>query len=93
MRRDPGASNQDCLTCLAQALGIETPTTPTWRGSIGSAHGKAATPSDGTRHDPDPLIKKRKDGRPHLAHKAEHAVGLETGAVVGVTMGTPIKAT
>ena len=25
-------------------------------------------------------------GRTHLAHKAEHAVDLETGAVVGVTM-------
>ena len=27
-----------------------------------------------------------KDGRTHLAHKAEHAVDLETGAVVGVTI-------
>ena len=27
-----------------------------------------------------------KDGRTHLAHKAEHAVDLDTGAVVGVTV-------
>lgn len=27
-----------------------------------------------------------KDGRTHLAHKAEHAVDLETGAIVGVTL-------
>ena len=27
-----------------------------------------------------------KDGRTHLAHKAEHTVDLETGAVVGVTV-------
>jgi hypothetical protein len=27
-----------------------------------------------------------KDGRTHLAHKAEHAVALETGAIVGVTV-------
>ena len=27
-----------------------------------------------------------KDGRTHLAHKAEHAVDLETGAVVGDTV-------
>ena len=27
-----------------------------------------------------------KDGRTRLAHKAEHAVDLETGAVVGVTV-------
>jgi hypothetical protein len=26
------------------------------------------------------------DGRPHLAHKAEHAVDLERGAIVGVTV-------
>ena len=27
-----------------------------------------------------------KDGRTHLAHKAEHAVDVETGAIVGVTV-------
>ena len=27
-----------------------------------------------------------KDGRTHLAHKVEHAVDMETGAVVGVTV-------
>jgi transposase len=26
------------------------------------------------------------DGRTHLAHKAEHAIDLETGAIVGVTV-------
>ena len=26
-----------------------------------------------------------KDGRTHMAHKAEHAVDLETGAVLGMT--------
>jgi len=27
-----------------------------------------------------------KDGRTHLAHKAEHAVDLDSGAIVGVTV-------
>ena len=27
-----------------------------------------------------------KDGRTHLAHKAEHAVDMETGAIVAVTL-------
>jgi transposase len=27
-----------------------------------------------------------KDGRTHLAHQAEHAVDLETGAIVGLTV-------
>ena len=37
-------------------------------------------------HDPHARITKMKDGRTHLAHKAEHAVDLETGAVVAVTV-------
>ena len=27
-----------------------------------------------------------KDGRTQLAHKAEHAIDLETGAIVGITV-------
>jgi len=37
-------------------------------------------------HDPDAKITKMKDGRTHLAHKAEHAVDMQTGAVVAVTL-------
>ncbi len=37
-------------------------------------------------YDPDARIAKMKDGRTHLAHKAEHAVDLETGAIVAVTL-------
>ena len=37
-------------------------------------------------HDPDAQITKMKDGRTHLAHKAEHAVDLETGALLAVTL-------
>jgi transposase len=37
-------------------------------------------------HDPDARIAKMKDGRTHLAHKAEHAVDLDTGAIVAVTV-------
>jgi hypothetical protein len=36
--------------------------------------------------DADARIAKMKDGRTHLAHKAEHAVDLDTGAVVAVTL-------
>src|SRR5205085_4690177 len=36
--------------------------------------------------DPDAKITKMKDGRTHLAHKAENAVDLKTGAVVAVTL-------
>ncbi len=37
-------------------------------------------------HDPEAEITKLKDGRTHLAYKAEHAVDLETGAVLAVTL-------
>ena len=37
-------------------------------------------------HDPEARVTKMKDGRTHLAYKAEHAVDLETGAVVAVTL-------
>jgi transposase len=36
--------------------------------------------------DEDARITKMKDGRTHLAHKAEHAVDLDTGAIVAVTL-------
>lgn len=36
--------------------------------------------------DTDARVTKMKDGRTHLAHKAEHAVDLDTGAVVAVTL-------
>jgi len=36
--------------------------------------------------DPDAKVTKMKDGRTHLAHKAEHAVDMETGALIAVTV-------
>ena len=36
--------------------------------------------------DPDAKITKMKDGRTHLAHKAEHGVDMDTGAIVSVTV-------
>ena len=36
--------------------------------------------------DADARVAKMKDGTTHLAYKAEHAVDLESGALVGVTV-------
>ena len=86
VRRDSGETYQEFLTRLAQASGIDTPT----RADL--ARLDRARPKKGRNkdwhhpHDPDARITKMKDGRTHLAHKAEHAVDLETGAVVGVTV-------
>jgi transposase len=86
VRRDTGESYQDFLTKLAQASGIETPTRADL-ARIDRKRKKKGSNDDWTHpQDPDARITKMKDGRTHLAHKAEHAVDLETGAIVGVTV-------
>jgi len=86
VRRDSGETYQAFLTRLAQASGIETPT----RADLARLDRKRPKKGRNTEwrhpHDPDARITKMKDGRTHLAHKAEHAVDLETGAIVGVTV-------
>ena len=67
-------------------LGIETPTRADL-ARIDRKRQKKGSNEEWTHpHDPDAKITKMKDGRTHLAHKAEHAVDLETGAIVGVTV-------
>ena len=86
MRRDTGESYQDFLTKLAQASGIETPTRADL-ARMDRKRKKKGSNDDWTHpHDPDAKITKMKDGRTHLAHKAEHAVDLKTGAIVSVTV-------
>jgi transposase len=86
VRRDTGESYQDFLTKLAQASGIETPTRAEL-ARIDRKRKKKGANKDWTHpHDPDAKITKMKDGSTHLAHKAEHAVDLETGAIVGITV-------
>jgi transposase len=86
VRRETGESYQDFLTHLAQASGIATPTRADL-ARIDRKRKKKGANEDWTHpHDPDARITKMKDGRTHLAHKAEHAVDLQTGAIVGVTV-------
>jgi transposase len=86
VRRDSGESYQEFLTQLAQASGIETPTREDLARVDRKRKNKGSNDDWTHPHDPDAKITKMKDGRTHLAHKAEHAVDLETGAVVGVTV-------
>lgn len=86
VRRDTGETYQEFLTQLAQASGIETPTREDL-ARIDRKRKKKGSNDDWTNpHDPDARITKMKDRRTHLAYKAEHAVDLETGAVVAVTV-------
>src|SRR5688572_9059405 len=86
VQRDTGESYQDFLTKLAQASGIETPTRADL-ARVDRKRKKKGSNDDWTHpHDPDAKVTQMKDGRTHLAHKAEHAVDLETGAIVAVTL-------
>jgi transposase len=86
VRRDSGESYDEFLTTLAKASGIGTPTRADL-ARIDRKRKKKGSNDDWTHpHDPDAKITKMKDGRTHLAHKAEHAIDLVTGAIVGVTV-------
>src|SRR5258706_1685097 len=86
VRRDSAQSYQEFLTQLAQASGIQTPTREDLARIDRKRKNKGSNDDWTHPHDPDAKIAKMKDGRTHLAHKAEHAVDLETGAVVAVTV-------
>jgi hypothetical protein len=86
VRRDSGETYQEFLTRLAQASGIETPTRADLARLDRTRPKKGRNTDWRHPHDHDARITKMKDGRTHLAHKAEHAVDMETGAIVGVTV-------
>ena len=86
VRRDSGQSYQEFLVGLAKASGIETPTREDLARLDRKRPKKGSNQDWMNPHDPDAKITKMKDGRTHLAHKVEHAVDMETGAVAGVTL-------
>jgi transposase len=86
VRRDTGESYQAFLTGLAEASGMKTPTREAL-ARLDRKRKKKTSNTDWTSPaDPDAKVAKMKDGRTHLAHKAEHAVDLDTGAIVAVTL-------
>jgi transposase len=86
VRRDNGESYEDFLKGLAQQSGIATPTREDLARVDRKRKKKGSNDDWVNPHDPDARITKMKDGCTHLAHKAEHAVDMDTGAVVAVTL-------
>ena len=86
VRRDNGESYEEFLQGLAQKSGIQTPTREDLARLDRRRKKKGSNQEWVNPHDPDARITRMKDGRTHLAHKAEHAVDMETGAVVAVTL-------
>ena len=87
-RRDTGESYEAFVRSLAEASGVETPDA----GGSGSVRPVAEEQEDveqGVEIAAGPgreKIAKMKDGRTHMAHKAEHGVDMDTGAIVSVTV-------
>ncbi|MGH7348317.1 MAG: transposase, partial [Candidatus Rokuibacteriota bacterium] len=86
VRRDTGESYQAFLTRLAEASGIKTPTRAALARLDRRRKKRTSNKDWGSPSDPDAKITKMKDGRTHLAHKAEHAIDLDSGALVAVTL-------
>ena len=86
-RRDTGESHEAFIRRLADASGMETPTRAELARFDRSRKDKKTSNKDWkSPHDPDAKIAKMKDGRTHLAYKAEHGVDMDTGAIVSVTV-------
>ena len=83
VRRDSGEGYREMLTRMAHESGIETPTAEDLVRLDRKRKGKKLSNADWeSPTDPDARIAKLKDGRTHLAYKPEHAMDLDTGAVV-----------
>jgi transposase len=86
VRRDDFRSYEAFLTDLAKSSGIPTPTREDLARIDRKRKKKGSNKDWVNPHDPDAQISKMKDGSTHLAHKQEHAVDMDSGAVVAVTL-------
>ena len=86
VRRDTGASYNEFLTQLAKASGIDTPSRDDL-ARLDRTRKKTTSNKDWTYpYDDDARVAKLKDGRTHLAHKAEHAVDMHSGVILATTL-------
>src|SRR5713226_4830715 len=86
VRRDNGQKYNDYLKDLAKAAGIEDPTREQLARLDRKRKKKGSNKEWKNPFDADARIAKMKDGSTHLAHKAEHAVDLSSGALLAVTL-------
>lgn len=86
VRRENGQSYEDFLKGLAQQSGLKTPTKEDLVRLDRKREKKGCNQEWMSPSDADARITKMKDGTTHLAHKAEHAVDMDSGAVIAVTL-------
>ena len=86
VRRDNGQGYNEYLKDIAKAAGKEDPTREELARMDRKRKKKGSNDEWKSPSDADARIAKMKDGRTHLAHKAEHAVDLSSGALLAVTL-------
>jgi len=86
VRKDTGEDYKAYLKRLATEAGIENPTDEELRRFDRKRPKKASNTEWESATDGDSRIAKMKDGRTHLAYKAEHAVDLDSGLVLAAAV-------
>jgi transposase len=87
VRRDSGEGYREMLRRMAAESGIETPSADDLVRLDRTRKGKKLSNADWvSTTDPDARIARMKDGTTHLAYKPEHAVDLDTGAVIAAEL-------
>jgi len=87
VRRDSGEGYREMLERLAAESGIATPTAEDLVRLDRKRKGKRLSNAEwASPTDPEARIAKLKDGRTRLAYKPEHAVDLDTGAIVAAAI-------
>ena len=88
MRRASGQSCEAFVTALAQAEGIVEPSREQL-ARFDRKRKKTTSNRDWQHpHDPDSRVTKMEDGRTYLAHEVQHAVDLDSGALLAVRLAT-----
>jgi transposase len=85
VRRDTQESYTEYLRRLAEAEGIDSTDEAALRRMDRGRAKRMSNQEWVNPHDPEAEITRMKDGRTHVAYKAEQAVDFETGAIVAVT--------
>ena len=86
VRRDNEQTYNEYLKGLAKEAGIENPSREELARMDRKRTKKGSNQEWKSPVDPDARITRMKDGRTHLAHKAEHAVDFSSGALLAITL-------
>jgi transposase len=86
VRRDTGQDWKAYVRGLATAEGIENPTDEELRRFDKKRKKKTSNQDWQSATDPDSRVTKMKDGRTHMAYKAEHALDVESELIVAAVI-------